>query len=234
EADLLPTIRSRVRSLRLRVPEVEDVARLLVERDGVEPSLAERSTREAQSHIGMAHRLATDADARSRRARTVELALQIRDAGDAARAAAELVDLAKADAEAFGAQQEEAEREALLRTLGVEPGGTVPPQLRSQVRQLEDDLKRRATRSLRDGVDRVLVDLLSVGRDVLLAGLGVPGSSINRESDPQVQAAARVLRPEAALRALDAVAVARRRIDGNVPPLLALEAMLMSFRSAAR
>ena len=234
EADLLPTIRSRVRGLRLRVPAVEDVARLLVERDGVEPRLADRAAREAQSHIGMALRLATDEEARRRRDRTVELALGIRDAGGAARAAAELLDIAKADAEAYGAQVDEAERESLLRTLGIEPGGTVPPALRAQVRQLEEDQKRRATRSLRDGVDRILVDLLSVGRDLVLAGLGVPDDLINRAAGPAVLAAAGTTSPAAALRALDAVATARRRIDGNVPPLLALEAMLMSFRNPTR
>ena len=234
EADLLPTIRSRVRTLRLRVPAVADVARLLVDRDGVDPALAERAAREAQSHIGMALRLATDPAARERRARTVELALQVRDAGDAVRAAGELLEIAKADAEAYGAQRDEAERDGLLRSLGVEPGGTVPPQLRSQVRQLEEDQKRRATRSLRDGVDRVLVDLLSVERDVLLAGLGVPDDLVNRSAEAALIAAARGTTPAATLRALDAIAWARRRIEGNVPPLLALEAMLMSFRSSAR
>jgi len=234
EADLLPTIRSRVRALRLRVPAVDDVARLLVERDGVDAALAQRSAREAQSHIGMALRLAKDPGARERRERTVELALGVRDAGDAARTAAELLEIAKADAEAYGAQQDEAERAALLRSLGIEPGGTVPPQLRSQVRQLEDDQKRRATRSLRDGVDRVLVDLLSVERDVLLVGLGVPDGLVNRSAEPALRAAARAMTPPATLRALDAIAMARRRIDGNVPPLLALEAMLMSFRWGSR
>lgn len=234
EADLLPTIRSRVRSVRLRVPAVEDVARLLVERDGVDAALAERAAREAQSHIGMALQLATDEEALARRDRTVELALGVRDAGQAARAAAQLLELAKADADAYGAQQDEAERDALHRSLGVEPGGTVPPQLRSQVKQLEDDQKRRATRSLRDGVDRVLVDLLSVERDVLLVTLGVPGDLVNRSAEAAIREAARATTPAAALRALDAIAAARRRIDGNVPPLLALEAMLMSFRSTTR
>lgn len=234
EADLLPTIRSRVRTLRLRVPAVEDVARLLSERNGIEPALAERAAREAQSHIGMALRLATDAAARQRRERTVELALAIRDAGDAVRTAAELLELAKADAESYGAQQDEAERDSLLRSLGIEPGGTIPPQLRSQVRQLEEDQKRRATRSLRDGVDRVLVDLLSVQRDVLLTSLGVPEDLVNRAAEATLVAHARGTEPAATLRALDAIATARRRIEGNVPPLLALEGMLMSFRSATR
>ena len=209
-ADLLPTIRSRVRTVRLRVPGVDDVARLLVERDGVAPELARRAARESQSHIGMALRLASDEGARQRRARTVELA--------------------KADAEEYGQQQADAEREALLRSLGVEPGATVPPQLRAELRRLEEDQKRRATRSLRDGVDRVLVDLLSVWRDVALLGLGAPLELVNAESERALREATQRLGPGGALAALDAIALARRRIEGNVPPLLALEAMATRFR----
>ena len=40
EADLLPTIRSRVRSLRLREPDVADVARLITLRTGVDEVVA--------------------------------------------------------------------------------------------------------------------------------------------------------------------------------------------------
>ena len=43
EADMLPTIRSRVRRVGLKVPAIEDVARLLVERDGIEPALAAKA-----------------------------------------------------------------------------------------------------------------------------------------------------------------------------------------------
>ena len=66
DADLLPTIRSRVRVLRLREPSVADVAALIVERTGVSAEIAEESARHAQRHIGMAQRLATDDDARAR------------------------------------------------------------------------------------------------------------------------------------------------------------------------
>lgn len=234
EADLLPTIRSRVRSVRLRVPSVDDVARLLVARDHVPEELARRAAREAQSHIGMALRLATDEAARRRRDRTVEVALGIRTASDAVIAAAELLDLAKEDAEAYGRQRDEAERAALLRSLGVEEGGTIPAPLRAQVKQLEEDQKRRATRALRDGVDRILVDLLSVWRDVLLVRLGVEDALVNREFDRLIRTAAERTTPQAALAALDAITEARHRIDGNVPPLLALEAMAMMFRASPR
>ena len=78
DADLLPTIRSRVRTLRLRDPEVDDVARLIVQRTGADPGVAEQSARHAQRHIGMAQRLATDVAARARREETLRGVLGVR------------------------------------------------------------------------------------------------------------------------------------------------------------
>jgi DNA polymerase III subunit delta' len=228
EADLIPTIRSRVRSVRLRVPDTAEVARLLERRDGVDPATAARAARESQSHIGMAHRLATNAEARARRERTLEIALGIRSVSGAVLAAAELLDLAKADAEAITQERETEERDAALRSLGIEPGGTVPPALRAQLKNLEEDQKRRATRSLRDGIDRIMVDLLSLYRDILLLQLGASGEPINAAVLPALQAAAASCQPEQTLRTMDAIGTARERIEGNVTPALALEAMLVT------
>jgi len=228
EADLIPTIRSRVRSVRLRVPDVAEVAHLLERRDGVDAEVALRAAREAQSHIGMAHRLATNADARRRRERTLDLALGIHSVSSAMLAAAALVDLAKADAEAITEERDAQERDAALRSLGIEPGGTIPPALRSQLRALDDDQKRRATRSLRDGIDRIMVDLLSLYRDILLDQLGVPGEPINLAIVDRVRAAAASSTPVETLATMDAISTARERIESNVPPMLALEAMLVT------
>ncbi|WP_442908608.1 DNA polymerase III subunit delta' [Homoserinibacter sp. YIM 151385] len=228
EADLIPTIRSRVRSLRLRVPTVREVAALLEQRDGVPAAIAETAAREAQSHIGMAHRLATDADARERRSRTLQAALGIRSVGGAVRAAAELHEIAAADAKAITEERDAVEREEALRSLGVEPGGTVPPALRAQLKHLEEDQKRRATRSLRDGLDRILVDLLSLYRDVLVTQLGVGGELVNAAIADGIREAAALGDAPQTLATLDAVAEARTRIEGNVAPLLAIEAALVS------
>ena len=127
EADLIPTIRSRVRTVRLRVPAVDEVAELISRRDGVSLPEALRSAREAQSHIGMAHRLATNEQARERRRRTLELALGIRSVAGAVIAASELLEVAAADAKAITEERDATERESVLRSLGLEPGGTVPP-----------------------------------------------------------------------------------------------------------
>ncbi|QOD93970.1 DNA polymerase III subunit delta' [Chryseoglobus sp. 28M-23] len=227
-ADLIPTIRSRVRTIRLRVPSVAEVADLLVRRDGIAPALAEQAAREAQTHIGMALRLATDPDARARRTRSLELALDVTSVSGAVLAAEQLVAIATEDAKAFTVEREAEEREAALRQLGVEPGGTVPPALRSTLKNLEEDQKRRATRSVRDGVDRVLVDLLSLYRDILLVQLGAGLELVNESLRPAVERAAQTLSPAAALGAMDAIALARHRVAGNTPPALALEAMMVA------
>jgi len=228
EADLIPTIRSRVRTVRLRMPGIAEVAQLLERRDGVDAATATRAAREAQSHIGMAHRLATNAEARDRRARTLEIALGIHCVSDAVVGAASLVELAKADAEAITEERDTAERDGALRSLGIEPGGTIPPALRAQLKVLEEDQKRRATRSLRDGIDRIMVDLLSLYRDILLIQLGVPGEPINLGILDRLQGAAHSASPTETLATMDAIGAARRRIDSNVPPALAIEAMLVT------
>ncbi|WP_157155243.1 DNA polymerase III subunit delta' [Diaminobutyricimonas sp. LJ205] len=228
EADLLPTIRSRVRTVRLRTPAVTDVAALLSRRDGIPDDVALRAAREAQSHIGMARRLATNEDARKRRQLTIDLVLDIRSVSDAVIAAGKLLDLAKDDGAAVTAERNEEEREQALRSLGIEPGGSIPPALRAQLKNLEEDQKRRATRSLRDGIDRILVDLASVFRDLLLIQLGVDGDLINAAIRDALQVAAERRTPAQTLAVMDAISTARERIDGNVAPALALEAMLIS------
>jgi DNA polymerase-3 subunit delta' len=138
------------------------------------------------------------------------------------------VQLATDDAKALTAERDEAEREALLRTLGITPGAAVPPAVRGQLSALEDDQKRRATRSLRDGIDRVLTDLESMFRDVLMLQFGQSGDLINREladvdaSPPRGRAHARRARPD--LRD-------PHEPRGQRRPALALESMLITVAS---
>ena len=230
EADLIPTIRSRVRGVRLRVPAVHDVAELIARRDGVDMPIATRAAREAQSHIGMAHRLATNDDARRRREQTLRTALGIRSVADAIIGAATLLELAGEDAKGITEERDAAERAGALRSLGVEPGGTIPPALRGQLKTLEEDQKRRAKRSLNDGIDRIMVDLLSLYRDVLLMQLGVDGDLVNVAIMADLVAASRSATPEQTLATMDAITTARTRIEGNVGAALALEAMLLTAR----
>lgn len=232
EADLLPTIRSRVRSVRLTTPAIDTVAALLQHRLGVSAERALEAARLAQSHVGMASRLASNDEARDRRSETLRLALGVRSTRGAVEVAARLLEIAGEDSTALTDERNAAERERAFRSLGLEPGAAVPPALRAQIKALEDDQKRRGTRALRDGVDRILTDLSSAYRDVLLLQLGAELELVNQEFAPELDAAARMAKPEDTLRTLDAIAEARHRIHANGQPLLALEAMLVSARRA--
>ena len=225
EADLLPTIRSRTRSLRLVTPSPEDIARLLHERDGIDAAAAERAARLAQSHIGMARRLASDSEAMERRDRTIQTALSIETLGDAMRGAAALAKVAEADAAALTEQLDQKEREDALRSLGLAPGAAVPPQMRAQIRTLEEDQKKRAKRSVRDGIDRILTDLLSLYRDVLLTSLGAEPDLVNREQARRIGELADAWTPRQALDVVQAVETARLRLARNITPGLVLEAL---------
>ncbi|MFJ3403201.1 DNA polymerase III subunit delta' [Promicromonospora sp. NPDC090134] len=228
--DVLPTIRSRCRAVVLRVPPPEAVADLLVRRDGADPAVALSAARAAQSHVGLAKRLARDAGARERRTAVLSIARRIRGVGDAVLAAGELVDVAKAEAVSATQERDAAEKAELLRALGVADGETLPPRLRSQLKQLEDDQKRRATRHQRDVLDRAMVDLLSLYRDVLVVQVGAEVDLVNAELAETVRALAADSTPEQTVRRMDSIGVARTRLDGNVAPLLALEAMAIALR----
>ncbi len=228
DADLLPTIRSRVRTLRLREPEIADVARLIAARTGADPAIAEQSARLAQRHIGMAQRLATDEASRQRRDETLRGVLGVRGVGDAVEVAARIVQLATDDAKALTAERDEAEREALLRTLGIAPGAAVPPAVRGQVNALQEDQKRRATRSLRDGIDRVLTDLESMYRDTLMLQFGRGDGLINIELRDDLGALAGAWTAQRTLTVLDQIALTRTNLQGNAAPALALESMLIT------
>lgn len=228
--DVVVTIRSRCRGVGLRVPPAEDVAALLERRYGVAPEAALVAARAAQSHVGMARRLATDAGARDRRGRVLEIARSVRGVGDAVLAAGDLVDVANAEAKAATEERHAVEKAALLRTLGVDGTATLPPALRAQVRQLEEDQKRRATRAQRDVLDRAMIDLLSLYRDVLVVQVGADVALVNVEVAEDVAALAAASTAEQTIRRMDAIGQARTRLAGNVAPLLAVEAMVVALR----
>ncbi|MFJ4046540.1 DNA polymerase III subunit delta' [Microbacterium sp. NPDC089987] len=231
EADLLPTIRSRVRPLRLREPDVDDVARLIAARTGVDPEIAEQAARHAQRHIGMAQRLATDDDARLRRDDTLRAVLGVRGVSTAVEVAGKIIQAATDDAKALSAERDAAERAALLRTVGIAEGQAVPPALRAQVSALEDDQRKRATRSLRDGIDRVLTDLQSLYRDVVMLQFGRGDQLINRELRDDLERIAEAWPVERTIVVLDAVADTRQSLERNVAPLLAVESLLVTVSS---
>jgi DNA polymerase-3 subunit delta' len=230
EADMLPTIRSRVRRVALKQPSTQTVADLLVARDGIEPKLALQVAAEAQGHIGMALRLATSSDARARRKETLVAALQIDSIPKAMATAERWLELAKKDADALTLERDGQERANLLATLGIPEGGTIPQSLRADIKALEEAQKRRATRSLRDGIDRILVDLMSLYRDVLTIQLESNAELVNQDLKQTLDEVAATSSSAQTITKLELMSEARVRIGANVRDLMVLESLAIALR----
>jgi DNA polymerase-3 subunit delta' len=228
--DLLVTVRSRCRHIRLRTPPVHAVAELLQQRDGIDVAMAHYAARAAQSHIGVARRLATDEHARSRRRQVTGIPLGLRDLGAALAAAADLHQEAGAGASAASAEEAEQGRRELLRQLGADPDArTQPPSVRTHLKRLEEEHKRRARRQQHDTIDAALTDLASVYRDALVLGSGAQVEPVNATELDQVRQVARAMTPEELLGAMDGIGLARARLIANGAPLLVLEAMMIGL-----
>ena len=192
-----------------------------------------RAARAAQGHIGLALRYATQEGALAAREESARTLLTLSGTGQAVLAAQALVDRATAEAKEHADVVATEEKERFLHSAGIEDG-KVPPSLRSQMRQLEEDAKRRQTRLVRDVLDRYLLDAHSVLRDVLSRQLGTGSELVNVEVAPEIEQVAAQGSGRVTLGLLEAVQEARERIGGNVPPLLAIEALLARIATSLR
>lgn len=233
-SDLLPTIRSRTRNVVLRLPSVDEVATLLVQRDGVARELALTSARQAQNHVGMARRLATSQEARARRSETLREITGINNLSRAMVAAEHLLSVAKRDAQALSEERDSKERANLLRAYGMSETDKLPPNLRAEFKALEENQKRRNTRALRDGIDRIFTDAESFFRDIMALQLAAGVELTNPELESDLLARANSTTSLQTIEILDSVAQARVRLAANVRDLLVLEALCTRFISRSQ
>ncbi|MFE2327554.1 DNA polymerase III subunit delta' [Streptomyces sp. NPDC059385] len=231
--DVLPTIRSRCRLLNLSTPSVAAVADVLVRRDGIEPPVALAAARATQGHVDRARRLATDEGVRARRATVLKLPLRVDDVGACLKAAQELVDAAAEDAKLVAEEVDTKETEELRAALGAAAGtgGRMPRGTAGLMKELEDNQKRRRTRTQRNSLDVALSDLTGFYRDVLALQLGSNLAIANEDIRQDLERVARASGPERTLRRIEAIIACGEALDRNVAPLLAVEAMTMALRA---
>jgi DNA polymerase-3 subunit delta' len=227
--DVVPTIRSRCRLLVLRTPSTEAVASVL-ERRGIERSMALFAARASQGHIGRARALASKEEVRDRRREVLSIPSQLGTLSGCLHAASALVDRAAEEAKSATVELDTKERTELENALGVSGKGGKTRSLQAALKELEDRQKVRANRLRRDALDRALLDLMSYYRDVLAVGLGTDAELVNLELRPDITRAATSMPPEAVLAKIDAILACREAIAANVAPLLAVEAMTISLR----
>lgn len=232
--DVLPTIRSRTRTLHLRTPSTAEVANALAERHGVDPAMAAFAARASQGHIGRARALAIDEGTRLRRQEVLRIPGSLRDLGACFTAAEAMVAMATEDASAMCDPLDAAEQEALERTYGVGAEGVTKARMDRLMGKASKDLTKAQTsrrkRALRDQVDRALVDLLSYYRDVLVLQFGADTALINDEMRPQLVREAETSTSADSARRLEAVERARLAMAANGALPLVLESLLVELK----
>lgn len=233
--DVLPTIRSRTRIVNLAVPSTQAVAGFLTSTTNVEPKVAQRAARLAEGHIGIAKLYATDERVMSDRDELVVGVLNLARASDAVLLAGNLIDNAKAQAEA-DANRITAGQEAEFRRInGLAPSDRIPPKLRGAFNQIakKDDVKRLVTRRTRDVLDRALNSIASIYRDVAVLQNNAEDSVglINLENRSSITELSVRLNRAGAVTRLDEVAHARKHLAGNGNPLLVFESLFCALIS---
>ena len=135
-----------------------------------------------------------------------------------------LLAFAKKDAESSSEEKNQQERSKLLAAYGIEDE-KIPANLRSEFRQLEENQKRRNTRALRDGIDRIFTDMESLFRDILSLQLGANSTLINQELAEEIQQRADYTSAENSIKVLEAISISRSRLEANVRDLVVLESL---------
>ncbi len=232
--DVLPTIVSRTRHVPLRTPSTADVAQLLVENYAVDTAMASFAARASQGHIGRARALARDEHARMRRQEVMRLPFGLHDVPSCFASASNLLGAAADDAKEITDPIDEAENLNLMAEFGDGADGSTKNRIKRLSDSAKKDLARkqkaRSTRVVRDQVDRALLDLMGLYRDVLVLQVDGEVSLINEEMRPQLgQLAARSTTNDTGRR-LQALAYARQQIEANVAPQLALESLMVELK----
>jgi DNA polymerase-3 subunit delta' len=241
--DVMITIRSRCRPVRMRTPSVDEVATLLATRDGIDRDVARAAAAAAQGHIGRAKLLATNPDVRDRRRKILQQPLGIKTLGDCLVAAQDIVDEATGRADSQADELDNAELSNLRESWGLEDSsrrgssvaagglssGRRPPGYAGELSAMTKDQDRRRKRFARDAIDGVLIDLLAFCRDVVTTQLAPGADRVNADVAAEVATAAATWTPESTVRRIDAIVECRTALEGNAHPQLALERMMSEF-----
>ena len=232
--DVLPTIRSRTRSIHLRTPSTTEVAEALRERYGVDPAMAAFAARASQGHIGRARALAVDEEARRRRQEVLRIPGGLRDLSSCFVAAEELLAMATEDAASITDALDAAEEESLMRAYGAGAEGVTKARFdklaESALKALRKMQASRRKRAVRDQLDRALVDLLTFYRDVLVLQMDAGVPLVNDEMRTQLSQEASASTSADTGRRLDAIERGRLAVQAHGALPLVLESMLVEVK----
>jgi DNA polymerase-3 subunit delta' len=234
--DVLITIKSRCRIVSLRTPPAEEIAELLIKRDGIDKAMAHFAAHASLGHVGRAKLLATDEQVRERRSLVLQVPFELKDLPSCFAAAQRLVDAATEDADIATDEMDEKELDNLLRAYGQGAEGVSKTKVQrlasSAKKELEDGQKKRYKRVTRDRLDLTLQELAAFYRDVLVLQTGADLELFHTEMKGSLQRFADSSSINSSIKRLDAVEATRRMLNSEAAPLLVLESLTVQLARA--
>ena len=140
-----------------------------------------------------------------------------------------MVEAAKSQAEADAAKKNDAELAALKEAWG-QQGTRVVTGGAKAVKELEKEQKSRQTRMVRDYLDRALLDIATLYRDVLLVQSGGREELINTDLSAVIDGLVKTSTAERTLAKIEVIMKTRANLMLNAAPLLVIEAMMVQLR----
>jgi DNA polymerase-3 subunit delta' len=198
---------------------------LLIERDGIDPKMAEFAASAAQGHIGRAKYLATNKEARQTREKITNIPFTVKDLVSSFEAAETLLALAKEQALVESAIRDEEEIKKLKESYGA-TGSKLATGGNKAVKELEKEQKTRNTRLVRDNLDSALLDLATVYRDCLIVQSNASDRITNTEIQTKIREKANQTRPESIINSISSLLKARNSLAKNAATNLTTEALL--------
>ena len=192
--------------------------------------MADFAARVSQGHIGRARYLATNESVRNTRTTIMKLPIKLAGISSAFAAAQTLIDLATAQATEAAETRNEKEIDDLSLAYGKGATGRGMATGGSKaIKDLEKEQKTRQTRMIRDGLDAALLDIATFYRDVMMVQAGAHESLINKELENEIHAMAAKTKPQATVKKINAIMVARTNLGHNAAPLLTVEALMCNL-----
>ena len=139
------------------------------------------------------------------------------------------------DAHGDPEREEEAERRddaeiSALKEAWGQQGSKLTQGGSKAIKELEKEQKSRTTRMVRDYLDRALLDIATLYRDILLVQSNSHDSIINIDLLSEINKIADSTTPEITLKKLEAIMSARTNLSHNAAPLLTIEALMVLLK----
>jgi DNA polymerase-3 subunit delta' len=207
---------------------------MLMKDCGVDETIARFSARASQGHIGRARALATDATTRERRQQYLRAPLDLRDLPSCVMIAGDVFAAVSTVADARADLLDEEETQLLKSRFYAEGvtrlSGAMKRSHDSEAKELVKEQKRRRKRLVVDEVDRALVDLIGLFRDVLAIQADARVELINEEMRSQIEQMAAGSTDEETVRRIEALEHERTVLFAGGSPRTVLEAAMVRIK----